>query len=448
MPHQDQLHLRKNEQSIKDVLERVLPERIATFQRHGNATLEASWLVEVALICWGWTSQGTLSDRVALACEVVGRVERVKTTVSRQGLLKALSTNGEALIQLMIDHLAATLSHLKGDWTRGGKVNVAVDGTKLKAPRTAANQQAFAVCARSKNRNGQRYKDNADASKAVTVQLLVTLFWHLGTGLPLRWKVAGSAGSERKTAQEILDQLPANTRLIGDAEYVGYPLWSTIIDSNRSFLFRVGSNVKLLKNLGRYRWQDGYVYFWPDRVMNRDHPPLVLRLFEMHNGKNRIFLVTNELEMSEQLAIELYKARWGVEVFFRTIKQSCQRSKLCCGQPQNVLSELNWTLLGIWIAIFHGKENLTSEGLPPRRLSPVKVMRAFTLISHCIHRQATNSPLLSALLREAVIVDESTRTTSKQSHNYPRKKRHHSCGPPTITTASKTQIHKAKKYET
>jgi hypothetical protein len=228
---------------------------------------------------------------------------------------------------------------------------------------------------------------------------------------------------------------------------VGYPLWSAIIDSKRSFLFRVGSNITLLKNLGRFRWQNGFVYFWPERVMNRNQPPLVLRLFEMHNGKNRIFLVTNELEMTEELAIELYKARWGIEVFFRTVKQTCRRSKLCCGQPGNVLTELNWTLLGIWIALFHGKEVLASEGLPPRRLSPVKVMRAFALVSQCIQLRAANSPLLSELLRDAVIVDESKRTTSKQSRDYPRKKKHHNCGPPIIIKATAIQIQFAKKHQ-
>ena len=175
MPYQDLKNLRKNEQSIKNVLERILHEKISAIRRHGNATLEAAWLAAVSWVCWGWTTQGTIDQRLASACAVVGRIQRVKTTASRQGL-----------------------------------------------------------------------------------------------------------------------------------------------------------------------------------------PPLVLRLFELHNRKSRIFLVTNEWEMTEKLASELYKARWGVEVFFQTVKQSCQRSKLCCGQPQNVLSELNWTLLGIWIALFHGKETLLS----------------------------------------------------------------------------------------
>jgi hypothetical protein len=203
----------------------------------------------------------------------------------------------------------------------------------------------------------------------------------------------------------------------------------------------------LLKNLGRFRWQDGLVYFWPDHVMKKDQPPLVLRLFQIHNGKNQIYLVTNELEMTDQLAFELYLDRWGVEIFFRTIKQTCERSKLCCGQPQNVLTELNWTLLGIWAALFHGKETLADQGDHLRRLSPVKVIRAFALITQVIHLQGKDSPLLNSLLSKALIADESRRTTSKKSHNYPRKKKHRPCGPPTIITATKMQIQNAIKHQ-
>ena len=265
MPHRDHAHFRMNRETLKEVFECLLPAEVSTFVRHGNAKLEPSWLAAVTVTCWGWTPLGTLNDRVAMACSVVGSLWNVQTTVTRQGLLKVLAGNGEALVEMVIDQLAATLSQLKGSWSRGGKVNVAVDGSKLKAPRTEANQRRFAAAAhkqvktRSKTRKrpGQPYKTKADASKASTVQVLMTVFWHLNTGLPLRWKLTGSTGSERRSVQDMLDQLPANTRLIGDAEYVGYPLWSAIIQSRKSFLFRVGSNITLLKNLGRYRRDAG-----------------------------------------------------------------------------------------------------------------------------------------------------------------------------------------------
>lgn len=443
MSHQDDSHLHENLEAIKGVFDRMLPEQLDSIRRHGNATLEPSWLAAVAITCWGWTTQGTLTDRVKTACSVVGRVWNVEATVSRQGLLKALATSGEAFVELIVDHMAVTLATLKGHWTRGGKVNIAVDGSKLKAPRTKANQYVFAASHSSSRR--KTYRTTADASKAATVQVLMTVFWHLGTGLPLRWKIDRAGGSERKSVAELASQLPSNARLIGDAEYVGYPLWSTIIRARRSFLFRVGSNVTLLKNLGRYRASDGYVYLWPDRAMHTGQPPLVLRLFTLHNGRHPIYLVTNELEMTEELASELYKGRWGVEVFFRSIKQSCQRSKLCCGVPANVQSELHWTLLGIWSALFLGSETLVDQGVRPDRLSPVKVMRAFTQTISAIHVNGAATALLSDLLAHAQIADESGRNSSKTSRQYPRKKNRRKCGAPQIKQATALQKQAARK---
>lgn len=432
MPHQDDENLPGNLQSLKALFEQVLPESLAAFSRHGNATLEPPWLAAVAMVCWGFTTTGTLSDRVATACSVVGRVLGVDTTVSRQGLLKALATSGQALVDLIVDHLAVTLPALKGHWTRGGKVNVAVDGSKAKAPRTAANQEFFAST-RGTQRSGQAYRSEADAAKAASVQVLMTVFWHLATGLPLRWRLSGGTGSERVSVQEQINQLPNNVRLIGDAEYVGYSLWSTIIASGRTFLFRVGSNITLLKNLGKYKVKDGYVSFWPDYIMKSGQPPLLLRLITLHNGKNTIHLVTNELDITSEQACELYKQRWGVEVFFRSVKQSCQRSKLHCQTPQNALSELNWTLLGLWSALFLGKQTLAADGETIRRLSPVKVARAFEQTILAIHLQARDTTLLSDLLSAAVIADESHRTSSKKSRNYPRKRKRKPCGSPSAT---------------
>jgi hypothetical protein len=369
------------------------------------------------------------------------------STVSRQGLLKALVSCGERLVRLILDQLPARLATLRGNWTRGGKVNLAVDGSKMQAPRTAANQDAFSAASPSGIRSGgRRYQSRANASKAATVQVLMTVFWHLTTGLPVRWKVTGGTGSERKSVAELLEELPANARLIGDAEYVGYPLWTAIIESGRSFLFRIGSNVTFLKNLGRYRLQDGCVYFWPEKAMRGGQPPLLLRLFRLHNGRRTIYLVSNELEMSESTARELYTGRWGVEVFFRSIKQSCQQTKLHCGEPHNVLAELNWTLLGIWSAMFLGKQTLHEQGVPLQRLSPVKIIRAFTAVLRQIVASGLSTPLLTDLLAASLLSDESARTTSKRSRHYPRKKKRKRCGAPHLKSPTKLQRRTATKF--
>ena len=73
MPHQDKDHARINQQSVKDIFDRLLPDEITSIVRHGNATLEPIWLAAVAIVCWGWTKEDRLKDRVETACSVVIR---------------------------------------------------------------------------------------------------------------------------------------------------------------------------------------------------------------------------------------------------------------------------------------------------------------------------------------------------------------------------------------
>lgn len=442
MSHQDDAHLRQNVAEIKEILEQAVPESVAAFVRHGNAKLSAGWLASVAVVCWGWMTTQTLTKRVRSASEVVGYVLGCEETVTRQGLTGALATCGKLLVELILQSLTGRIKNMTGHWSQGGKVNVAIDGSKLAAPRTRANQEYFSP-ASQKTRNGKKYKSSADKSKASTVQVLVTVLWHIQTGLPLWWKTSAAGGCERTSASEMLQRLPPNGRLIGDAAFVGYPLWSKIENSGRSFLVRVGSNTTFLRRLGNSLLADGLVFFWPNAAMHTNQPPMKLRLFHLYNGKESIYLVSNELDMSDELASELYRQRWGIEVYFRTVKETFEHAKLHCLQPDNVLTELDWTLLGTWFALHHGKEAMRHQKRSPHDVSPVEVIRAFQRIVEIIHIKATGIPLLKEVLAKAILNDESHRTTSKASRNYPRKKKHKRCGEPIICNPTSEQQKRA-----
>ena len=450
MSHQDDAHHRKNVSAVKSILKTAIPEGVGLFIRHGNAQREPWWLASVALTCWGWTSDGTLAQRVSKACAVVGSAFDCHETISRQGLLSALGTCGEELVRLMIESLANHIRSMRGYWSQHGKVNVAVDGTKFSAPRTESNQAFFSAAgqrgtADDPKKKEKKYQSASDQSKASTVQVLATVFWHLKSGLPLQWATSASNGSERRNAATMVDDLPSNARIIGDAEYVGYPLWSQIHNSGRTFLVRVGSNLTLLKQLGEHRIEDGYVSYWPEQVMRANKPPLVLRLIKIHKGKKAIYLVTNELDMDDKQARLLYSARWGIEIFFRTVKQTCQRAKLHCHTPENVLTELNWTLLGIWHALFAGKKVLLEDAQPSAEISPRKTINAFRDVIEQICRSVTPVMSFQNELAKAVLNDETNRTGSKRSRDYPRKKKHKRCGAPNLKSASKEQKQRLKQ---
>jgi hypothetical protein len=173
--------------------------------------------------------------------------------------------------------------------------------------------------------------------------------------------------------------------------------------------------------------------------MRRSQPPIILRLFKLNDGKKSIYLVTNDLDMTLEQASDLFRQRWNVEVFFRTVKQSCKKAKLCCGTPANVLTEMNWTLIGIWAALYAGSHVLQSNGCASNRMSPIKVVRAFQSAVAAICFSATKATPLSELLANATRHDESSRTTSKKSRNYPRKRKKPRAGKPKLKAPSKEQ---------
>ena len=158
----------------------------------------------------------------------------------------------------------------------------------------------------------------------------------------------------------------------------------------------------------------------------------------MKTKRRTIWLVTNEFDLNPRQLKELYAARWGVEVFFRTVKQNCGKAKLVCRTPEQVRAELHWTLLGVWASLFVARLCFRACRQRLDRLSPRQVLDAFA------------AALLDAdaalALAECRKADESSRTTSKTSRRYPRKKRRKPCGKPRLRRATPDEIQAAEAF--
>ena len=110
---------------------------------------------------------------------------------------------------------------------------------------------------------------------------------------------------------------------------------------------------------------DNTVYLWPDAMAKKGMPPLVLRAVWVHNGKHPMCLLTNVLSktrLSDQQIVEIYKARWGIELFFRTFKQTFGRRKLRSHSAENAQLELDWSLLGLWAICLFAQRELVRSG--------------------------------------------------------------------------------------
>src|SRR5262249_60106813 len=85
---------------------------------------------------------------------------------------------------------------------------------------------------------------------------------------------------------------------------------------------------------------------------NGHEPPVVLRLIERRRGKKKMYLVTNLLDkkaLSEKSAAVLYEMRWGVEVFYRSLKQTLEKRRMLSRTPEAAQCELTWALFPMWL---------------------------------------------------------------------------------------------------
>ena len=243
-------------------------------------------------------------------------------------------------------------------WQREGWCAFAADGSRVECPRTAANE-AELKCA-GKKRTGP--------------QLFVTTLLPMGTGVPWDFRIGPGTASERRHLEEMLADLPAQSLVVADAGFTGYEFYRRILAAQQSFLARVGSNGHLLKELGYFEREGrDTVYLWPEH--NRDQAPVVLRLIERCDGKKKMYLVTNVLdkkELSDKSVGVLYEMRWGVEVFFRSLKQTLEKRRMLSRTPEAAKCERTWALLGLWLLGLMTASALLERGGDPLAWSAAK----------------------------------------------------------------------------
>jgi hypothetical protein len=405
-----------------------------------GCTWTPSALVRAALV-WAWGEETALTDRFFTARQTIARLTGVqRESVSYQAFVKLLRRHSALLLFALTEALQRRMrDDLATSYRVAGYLAFGVDGTRIDVPRSLANEQAFGA-AQCRTRRRGRWR-RADQKKAAAPRVWLTTLWHVGAGLPWSWTTGPTGASERDHVRDMLAWLPERSLLTADAGFVGYEFWQALLEAGHDFLIRVGANVALLKQLGYFRECAGRVYLWPDAQARKGRPPLVLRLVVAHNGKHPVYLVTSVLAkaaLSDRQLIELYRARWGVEVFYRSFKRTFGRHKLRCAAPENALVELNWSLAALWAACLYAKHEQLARGEDLERTSVAGVLRVL--------RRALYDPELAvAALLAAALVDLYPRR-DKTSRAYPRKKTEApGTAPPRIVKANLDQIKLAEE---
>jgi hypothetical protein len=277
----------------------------------------------------------------------------------------------------------------------------------------------------------------------------LTLVWHIGLRLPWCWMLGPSYSSERAHLERLLHEqrFPEFALFCADAGFVGYEFWWSILDHGHSFLIRVGGNVRLLKCLGLVRQSGDIVYCWPDTAMKKKQPPLVLRLFRFHDGRGEVYLVSNVLddkELTTEQASFIYRRRWGIELQFRSLKQTYGRAKLRARTPEIAEIELHWSLLGLTMLQLLAMKEQTRAGEPADKTSIAAVLRIIrSMIAESSETRRPSASLENRLRTAAT--DSYERRSKKQSRNYPRRKEEPCTGAPIILEATKAHREKMRK---
>jgi len=463
MSHQDRpLPLVINHHTIKQVVDWLLaPAVFASLPGGSQATWKPRLLAAAALL-WATSERSTLHARFVEARQIITKVFRWRPAPggSYQGFMKMLGQWQDELLAAVVPYLREQMQDvLPAQWETAGYAVFAGDGSRVALARSESLEAAFAPArrprkARPRKPAGARRSPKKQAAaarhkKATSPQLWLTLLWHVGSGLPWAWRTGPSGSSERDHLVAMVPELPAHALIAADAGFVGYALWQALLTAGHHFVIRVGANVHLVRQLGWTREHAQVVYLWPDEAARKRQPPLVLRLVVVHDGKQPVYLVTDLSKtcLSDRQVATIYAARWGVEVFFRTFKQTFGCRKLRSRSAPNAQLELDWALIGLWGVCLLGRRELGASGHAPVRLSPAAALHAFqrTLREYRV-RPETPAETLWAQLRRARL-DDYQRRSAKTSRAYPCKKQRPPIGIPRITRATPRQIAQAQALQ-
>lgn len=455
-----------NGDDLRRALDWILIDDIfAELRLHGNVKWKPLALVCLAIF-WVWSSQPGLVEAAKDAIAVVTKLfgSDFITITSYQALTGALVRYTPQLLPVLWMRLHH-LMQLSGsaDWRVGKWLPLAVDGSRASVPRTEPNEKRFnkprkprgkqksPTKKRGRHAQRQRKKQSTKSHydpQAVGPQMWLTLVWHIGLRLPWCWMLGPSYSSERAHLVTMLKQrrFPDFTLFCGDAGFVGYEFWRSILEEGHSFLMRVGGNVRLLKGLGVIRHKGDIVYCWPDEAAKKKQPPLVLRLLRFHDGRGEVYLVTNildETELTAEQASQIYRGRWGIEIQFRALKQTYGRSKLRARTPEIAEIELHWSLLGLTMLQLLALKEQKRAAEPADKTSIAAVLRIIRSMIAAPSESRPPSASLPSRLRNAT-TDSYQRHGKKQSRNYPRRKEEPCTGAPIILTATEEQRERAR----
>lgn len=311
------------------------------------------------------------------------------------------------------------------------------DGSRIECPRTVELERGL-------GRAGKK-----DAAPT----LWLTAFVHLPTGLLWSWRLGPGHAAEQVHLRRLLGTLSPEALIICDAAYMGFELVRAILDSKRSFLFRMSSRVHLytLERALLKDWTEGPVSYWPGYAQDQGLAPIRCRLIRIPakgKGKGKgsvkrdVWLLTDVLDparLSAATAAKFYRWRWRNEGMFRTYKRTIKKLKLTGRTVRPVHREAELSLLATQILLAHADlalrpETMATTGEPV--ISPRKILIEIRREIDAAPRRRVKS--YRQRLDGCRAVDRK-QTSPKATREWPRRKPHKPPKPPILHALNEKQ---------
>jgi len=418
-----------------DAIQGVFPAQFfSRFTAHGNTDWTAQRVFWMSLVM-SWQSNTKLTEQFETARDLLKQVfPRWSLGTSSAWFFERRWRLWDEMEPELVGRLQRAVSRHFEDWRVQGWLLFDVDGSRFETPRTTANEARLG-CA---------------GKESTAPQVFQTTILHIGTGLTWDYRLGPGTDSERRHLDAMLPSLPERSMLTADAGFISFHLCRWLIEQGHFFLLRVGGNARLLRELGWDVEVAGQtVYLWPQKT--RDVPPVVLRLIEIHKEQHQpMFLVTNVFDeglLSDRAAAEVYALRWGLELYYRSTKQTLGHARLRSRTSVASLSEQHWHVIALWVLQLLTVGELIAAGAQPASWSAAKARDAARKLFRRALADAScrRGECFRAELAKATVFDGSRRSGPKQPRKHPRKKQETPPGPPQIRSATEKERQQAQR---
>jgi hypothetical protein len=376
-------------ESVQQVLEQTGRQSQRIRRLSAAAVL---WLV-IAMALWTHRDIPSVWRRLYGALRTLWLLDHGRKPPVKSAFCKARKRLGVAPLRVLFAQTAtpmATEARFPDAFYKGMPL-MAIDGTKLTVPDTAANASAF---------GRDRTVRNGKPVEAAYPQLRLVLLEEAGTHMIQGVRIRPGRRNEYPVAAALLRSAPVGSLVLADIGFYGYALLAQASQQRKHMLVRAKKGVRLprLTPLADGSYLTRIYPSAEDRRAGRNG--LVLRVIEYTlNDPHRVghrqrhWLVTTLLDANKYPAIELvvlYHQRWEIEITNDELKthQLDRLVHIRSRTPAGVLQEVYGVLLAYNAVRALMAEAAACAQVDPRRLSFVHAVRVILDVIPILHLAA------------------------------------------------------------